>query len=87
MANKPKRSFWTGRIIEEDGQKVGKQADIRRGRCQWCQTKGSCGCQQQQNILAERGDGPTVCTQMCQGPKKPACGKTTRSGRCPCAYC
>lgn len=60
----------------------------RNGRCQLCKSKGRCSCQRRINEeLASNPGAVTTCTRMCGWNKNKLCGRTARSGACPCPNC
>jgi hypothetical protein len=64
-------------------------APKRNGRCPLCKQKGRCSCQRRINAeLARNPSAKGTCSAMCGwNGKGKSCGRTTRSGVCPCPNC
>lgn len=60
----------------------------RKGKCQWCGTRGRCNCQNQYNDAAAQ---VFACAKLCgrHKDKSQICGGPLRGkkGVCPCEFC
>lgn len=66
----------------------------RKGKCQWCGTKGRCSCQRTYNNELLSTSGPQACMMLCgrvrDAKNNPmACGAPLRGAKqiCPCEFC